>query len=756
MNKTSIIMLTYNHLAFNKSAIESIREHTEPETYELIVVDNGSTDGTREWLQKQEGLRLILNDVNAGFPKGCNQGMAEASPGYDILLLNNDVEVTANWLPNLQTALYSSSDIGAVQGLGREYFQERSDFVAFSPQDFARQNNVSDESRWFYSPVLHGYCLLAKRHVVDLVGGLDERYSPGYAEDDDWSYRMLQAGYYLLKCFDVHIHHYGSASFGQEKKTDQLRYLNRQKFGEKWGFNPLAAYEPGMDLSWLAQTDALEPKILYMGHGIGTDVFRLKKRFKNAEFYGIEDNPAYADVLKNLVEPVSFPLKAGFFDVIVIGETYFSQVNAHQLLIDAKTALTPQGCLVFAFSNPLYYGALQDLLKGSWYYAANGLNKRVFPLLTPNDAESLLVEIGYVDLEAYPFYEQEVSDEDELFIQSLAHLTDYGQSDDYYAKRFAFIARNNRLPQPALKSFPLVSILIPAYNRVDYLETALNSALGQTYPALEIIICDNSTTDQVKDLAAKYEAKHSHLFYVDNRIEKNRGLTQNFDYCFGLAQGDYISYLFDDDEFYPTKISQMMARFLEDDSLSLVTSRRTFIDGKGNPIENFRHHLPIEEGKQSGWSIGRKLLFEGKNCIGEPTTVLFKKADVKELPLSVYFGRKLKFYLDVQLYLKLCLIGDVYFIDDHLSKFRWHGHQATFKYEKWISADFFQMIVASYEQGVFLENEDDLKKAIRNWLYMYPIGPYLPLYREASQQEEVEYVKGLEKDLIKYSPYFRG
>ncbi|MDF2520933.1 MAG: hypothetical protein K0R84_1561, partial [Clostridia bacterium] len=88
--KTSIIILTYNNLEYNKLCIESIREYTQKGTYEIIIVDNHSTDGTVEWLKEQKDLRLILNDENQGFPKGCNQGIEMAEEGNDILLLNND------------------------------------------------------------------------------------------------------------------------------------------------------------------------------------------------------------------------------------------------------------------------------------------------------------------------------------------------------------------------------------------------------------------------------------------------------------------------------------------------------------------------------------------------------------------------------------------------------------------------------------------------------------------------------------------
>ena len=104
---TSIVILTYNKLNYTKKCIESIRKYTCKESYEIIVVDNASTDGTIEWLKTQSDIITIFNKENLGFPKGCNQGIKIAK-GDEVLLLNNDVIVTPKWLINLLEALYSS------------------------------------------------------------------------------------------------------------------------------------------------------------------------------------------------------------------------------------------------------------------------------------------------------------------------------------------------------------------------------------------------------------------------------------------------------------------------------------------------------------------------------------------------------------------------------------------------------------------------------------------------------------------------
>jgi hypothetical protein len=96
---SSIVIVTHNELGYTRLCVESIRALTA-EPYELIVVDNASTDGTLDELRAMQDVRLIANGTNRGFPAAANQGIKEAR-GRQVLLLNNDTVVTAGWLGRL-------------------------------------------------------------------------------------------------------------------------------------------------------------------------------------------------------------------------------------------------------------------------------------------------------------------------------------------------------------------------------------------------------------------------------------------------------------------------------------------------------------------------------------------------------------------------------------------------------------------------------------------------------------------------------
>ena len=246
---TSIIILSFNTLPITKLCIESIRRHTAKDIYEIIVVDNASHDGSVEWLEKQADIRLINNDWNAGFSVGCNQGLKIAK-GSELLLLNSDTIVTHNWLSNLCTALYSSPKIGAVGCMTNCSVNDQQIEGPYDNIDgldkFAAGFNKSDSAKWVRKLLLIGFCFLFKREVYEKIGPLDEIFTPGNFEDDDYSLRIWQAGYEMLLCKDTFIHHFGKASFisgkshaEREENVEKYNALigrHAQIFRNKWTY----------------------------------------------------------------------------------------------------------------------------------------------------------------------------------------------------------------------------------------------------------------------------------------------------------------------------------------------------------------------------------------------------------------------------------------------------------------------------------------------------------------------------------------
>lgn len=453
---TSIIILTYNQLAYTKLCIESIKKLTPDNSYEIIVVDNNSTDGTVDWLKSQTDLKVILNSENKGFPAGCNQGI-KISKGDAILLLNNDAIVTPNWLYNMQKALYSSDDIGAVGPVSNScsnYQQIKGSYNNLEEMfEFAYNYNVSNENLWKFKTKLIGFCYLIKKEVIDKVGLLDERFTPGNFEDDDYSYRILCNGYKLLLCGDTFIHHFGSASFGSFSQ-DYLNIYNKNntKFKEKWGFDSSTNTIIKNDfIDLINEPDKSKNlNILYVKCGIGTTLLEIKNIYKNANIYGIETCTKSADVAKNIfncivkdIEIDELPYSKHYFDYIIFDDIIEHLSNPWKAMDDFKKYLTQNGYIITCIPNIMHVSILSKLLNGSFAYADLGiLDKTHLRFFTLSEINDLFTSTNYNIVHSVASVSTLEKDEEE-FVNSLCNLYGEDYRQQYMTYQYFIKAKPN-------------------------------------------------------------------------------------------------------------------------------------------------------------------------------------------------------------------------------------------------------------------------------------------------------------------------
>ena len=242
MRLTSIIIPTYNGYSLLAQCVFEIRRFTHS-PYEIIVVDDGSMDETVEFCLSEK-IDFVSFPFNQGFPSACNAGLKIAS-GDTLLLLNNDIVVSRYWLSNLEACLYSSERGGIVGPMTNYASGTQQHHLGYTDLDryheMTIEANRSDPRKWRNVNGLVGMSMAIKRELLDSIGYLDEIYTPGHYEDDDYCFRARQHGYELLVAGDTYIHHQGSASFNQYSRQaiSELIHTNRQKFTEKFGVDPL-------------------------------------------------------------------------------------------------------------------------------------------------------------------------------------------------------------------------------------------------------------------------------------------------------------------------------------------------------------------------------------------------------------------------------------------------------------------------------------------------------------------------------------
>lgn len=268
--------------------------------------------------------------------------------------------------------------------------------------------------------------------------------------------------------------------------------------------------------------------------------------------------------------------------------------------------------------------------------------------------------------------------------------------------------------------YPLVSIVIPTYNRPEYFCQALESALNQTYRNIEIFITDNSHNTKTKELMKKYLAQDSRIIYEHHPdFDANGNWERAWEY--NNPQAEFINMLMDDDLFKPNKLEVMVQVYMDNPDIALVTSNRECIDSKGNIIPAIKYINAFdinEDVRIPRIGAGRYMLRNQHNFLGEPTTVLVKKSNL----VNNYYGwdRLPMTYraTDFPTWLGLLTKGDVMFLAEKLSSFRLHSDQESQQdYIKLRMCICWAMeLYHAGEKLEFFENQENYQEVVRQFI----------------------------------------
>ncbi|NER35737.1 MAG: glycosyltransferase [Oscillatoria sp. SIO1A7] len=272
-------------------------------------------------------------------------------------------------------------------------------------------------------------------------------------------------------------------------------------------------------------------------------------------------------------------------------------------------------------------------------------------------------------------------------------------------------AHTPHTPHPTPQLTPLVSICIPTYNGAEYIAEAIQSAIAQTYPYIEIIIADDGSTDRTVEIAKSFQSQFSRELprELPNQLSSklpnqlpnqaprdfrviahpNYGLVGNWNFCISEAKGKYVKFLFQDDLLEPNCVAEMVELAEKDEEIGLVFSPRAILlseNAKSNraclaasvKIANLHQGWTSLQPIQSGLTLlaDPNLAEDPFNKIGEPTTVLIRKAVWQQVGL---FDDRLCQFVDVDMWLRIMGHYKIGFVNRTLSKLRIHVGQHTWE-----------------------------------------------------------------------------
>lgn len=240
--KASIVVPAHNKFPVTYNCLVALLFAYNKSTFEVIVVDDGSSDETVNILDLVDGIVYLRNESSQGFIRSCNRGASVARGEY-IVMLNNDTEPTVHWLDELLFTFEQFNNVG-LAGSKLLYpdgkLQEAGGIVWASgnPWNYGRGANPNDP-RFNYSrqaDYLSGAAIMLSKKVWNEVGGFSEDYCPAYFEDTDLAFKVRAAGYKTVYAPLSVVYHFEGVSSGTDVTSGAKRYqeINRPKFKQKW------------------------------------------------------------------------------------------------------------------------------------------------------------------------------------------------------------------------------------------------------------------------------------------------------------------------------------------------------------------------------------------------------------------------------------------------------------------------------------------------------------------------------------------
>ncbi|MBQ3798643.1 MAG: glycosyltransferase [Butyrivibrio sp.] len=381
VKNTSIMILSYNDLGLVKECIASIEEQLPKGSFEIVVVDNSSTEkGVIEYLREKRDnadydFKLIESSENLGFPKGCNLGANACRKENDILFLNNDAVLTPLSLFWLRMGLYDSRNVGATGPLSNSASLQEVDISEFAdliPEDISEKAKAEDV-KWHklmpFSEALEifkeyssrrsvpldipyqrafrltGFALLLSRNAIREIEEdgciFDESFSPGYFEDDDLGIRLAKAGFEQYICLNSFVYHNGGSGFEGHNNAMEA---GRERFRAKWGFDVWGYCLPLEEACEKVLEEAKKHKrplrVIDFSCGFGANAAYLKEKCKGIFVAGVCRTSEEAGIAGLIADEciygdpntIRLPWPDHTFDVVIADSEYVSRGQAGRCL----------------------------------------------------------------------------------------------------------------------------------------------------------------------------------------------------------------------------------------------------------------------------------------------------------------------------------------------------------------------------------------------------------------------------------------
>lgn len=394
----TVLLLAHNQQEYTKIAVDSFRRFGKGEL-SLVLVDNGSTDGLKDWASCQTDLTYVLLDEGPiGWGKAINMVMTELQIATDVLVIQANYALTPGCLQQLLEALYQSEDIGAVGGISngarfhQGFTEEITDYGAAVQAALSQKPVKIRQSMSLF----HG-AVLFKKETLDRLGVFEEGVDGLPALMQDYCLRMIMSEIKMVVTTGALLWNMENASKGIVAGND-LKVL-----AEKWQMHYFnGSYNENLILPIEAAPED-EISVLEVGCDCGGTLLEIKNRFPKAKVFGVELNERAASIASHFatvetanIEEKGLGFSQGSLDYIIFGDVLEHLRDPEETLVYCRKLLRKGGKIIANIPNVMHISVMEQLLRGDFTYTDTGLLDRThIHLFTYYEIERMFQRAGY-------------------------------------------------------------------------------------------------------------------------------------------------------------------------------------------------------------------------------------------------------------------------------------------------------------------------------------------------------------------------
>lgn len=436
-----VIVVAHNQLELVKLEIKALKLFAGINENDIVIVDNSSGDGLREWLDEVQYPQYLICDQGVeSYAVILNTAIREFQLTGDILILSPRHLVLQDTVEEMERVLYSYKRIGAVSASLFLRKAGKSLETALEPAKHCKEESCIN------TRVINLVedAVLIKQTMIKEIGLFDERLTLPYNVILDYLLRGTCKDYQFYRCADAYfncidgikvIHAY-MAKFGLEKDREVLK--------EKWGMN---YFNDNSNKALVAcikreKNEALD--ILEIGCDCGVNLLEVKRQYPYANLYGMELNEKAAEIASKIakvkqgnIEEQNVVFEDVTYDYIMFGDVLEHLRDPAATIRYCKTLLKEDGKIIACIPNVMHYSVMRQLLNGDFTYTDLGLLDRThIHFFTYKEIVRMFEKEGFYIEQLDSIRQQKLSQKDKLFVEALCAFSDETNEFMFYAYQY--------------------------------------------------------------------------------------------------------------------------------------------------------------------------------------------------------------------------------------------------------------------------------------------------------------------------------